>query len=158
ASLMLVQRARSEVQSALYRNRLNYWLLTLLLFGAGSGLAMVQQPRQPLWQELGALGLIFATAIGSLTLTRSDLLNLRLALRQGVARLTTTLLIFGLTWLALWYFATNMAPRTNLSTFLDLIFVAGLFTIIIMAVNRYVPMLIRRLFLPTTRSHVTALV
>ena len=158
ASLMLVQRARSEVQSALYRNRLNYWLLTLLLFGAGSGLAMVQQPRQPLWQELGALGLIFATAIGSLTLTRSDLLNLRLALRQGVARLTTTLLIFGLTWLALWYFATNMAPRTNLSTVLDLIFVAGLFTIIIMAVNRYVPMLIRRLFLPTTRSHVTALV
>lgn len=147
AALMLTRQAARETQSALFRNRLNYWLITLLVFLLGGALALIQQPGQPAWQELGALGMVLAAFTGTTVFVRGTLPNLRLALRYVLARLAALLLILSLTWLFL--FLTVRTLRTQQeSTVLELGLAAAIFTALFGAVNHYVPRLVRRLFLP----------
>ncbi|HSM58748.1 MAG TPA: HAMP domain-containing sensor histidine kinase [Candidatus Sulfomarinibacteraceae bacterium] len=157
SALLLTRQATVEALSALYRNRLNYWMLTLLLFAIGGALAVIQEPGQPMWQELGALGLVLSATVGTLSLTRSDMPNLQLALRHAAARLTTTLAIFALTWLALWFLTRIMPPRERLDTILDLGVAAALFTALFLSINRLLPRLMRRLLLPAGRNRVSTL-
>ncbi|MFW5940890.1 MAG: sensor histidine kinase [bacterium] len=157
SAVLLTRQATVEALSALYRNRLNYWMLTLLLFAIGGGVGLVQEPGQPMWQELGALGLILGATAGTLALTRSDMPNLQLALRHAAARLTTTLVIFALTWLALWFLTRIMPPRERLDIVLDLGVAATLFTGLFLSINRLAPRIMRRLLLPTGRNRVSTL-
>lgn len=157
AGWILTWKETVEIPRSLYRNRINYWGLSLSLFLLAGSLALIQQPGQPVWQEIGALGQILAAYVGATTLIRSDLPDLRLTLRHLGARLASSLIIFALTWLVLWYTAYNVPPRTGGSTILDLIFLAAMFAALFMGTNRLVRHFVRRIFLPSTRAGETVL-
>lgn len=149
AAIMLTRQAARETPSTLFRNRLNYWLTTLIVFSLGGALALIQQPGQPAWQELGALGLALSSYIGTTTFVRSTLPNLRLALRHVIARLAASLLILALTWLFFFLIVQTLGvPGQPESTVLELGLAAAFFTALFAAINRYVPRLVRRLLLP----------
>lgn len=149
---LVVRKTAMQTPRSLYRNRLDYWQLTLLLFLAGGGLALVQQPRQPVWQELGAVIQISAALLGNLTLRRDDLPYLKPTLRHLGARLASTILIFALTWGALWALARVLMQYSESVTSLDLLIGAALFAVSFMLVSRLVEQLVRWLLLPR-RQH-----
>ncbi|HZD10663.1 MAG TPA: hypothetical protein VE553_04910, partial [Candidatus Binatia bacterium] len=151
AAVMLTRQAVRDALSALYRNRLNYWLTTLVLFTLCGSLALVQEPGQPAWQELGGLGLALVAALGTATLVRSSLPNLRLAVRHLVARLAASLLILALAWLFLFLFVNRMPGQGRSATVLELGLAAAIFTALFGAVNRSVTWFVRRWLLPRGR-------
>lgn len=151
ASLVTWHTIQSTPRS-LYRNKINYWALSLGLFLAGGSLALIQQPDQPLWQELGALIQILAAVTGVNSLTRTALPDLRLTLRHLGARLASTLLVFAMMWLALWYVAFNVPRRADSGTTLDLFFIAAILAALFVITNRIVRRFVRRLFLPSTTA------
>lgn len=157
ASMMLARQAEHQAQSALFRNRLNYWQTMLVIFSLGGGLALIQQPDQPAWQELGALGMALAAGIGTLALLRGTLPNLRLAFRHGLARLAASLFILTLTWIFLYLFVNNLPAQGRDSTIIELGLAAAVFTALFSAINRYVPVVVRRLLVPHGRSRSGAL-
>lgn len=152
AAALITRQSVLDAQSSLTQNRLNYWQITLALFALGGALALVQQPEQPIWQELGGLGIILASVTGTATLTWTNLPNLRITLRHAVARLTTTLVIYALAWFALWLFARSRPAQSNVATILDLTLTAALFTAATIAVIRFMPQLMRRVFLSDGHS------
>lgn len=152
AAWLLTRQAYLSSPGSVFRNLLNYWMLTIVLFGLGGSLALLQQPGQPIWQEVGALGQIIAALVGSVTLTSSQLPDLRLAVRRLTVRLAATAVIFGLTWLALWILVVVLPTRGATDTSLDLILVAAGFAIVFIIVRRYVNRLIYRLLLPEVRT------
>lgn len=152
AAWIVAWKSSEDVPRSLYRNRVNYWLLSLTLFLLGGSLALIQQPEQPVWQEVAALGQILAAFVGANSLIRNDLPDLRLTLRHLGARLASSLLIFALTWLVLWYAAYNIPRRAGGSSMLDLIFLAAIFAALFMATNRFVRLFVRRIFLPSTTA------
>lgn len=147
-ALLLTRQAAQQTPRSLYRNRLNYWQLTLLVYLLGGGVALVQQPYQPAWQEVGALILIGAAMLGNATLRRYDLPELRPTLRHLVARLASTLLLFGLAWTALWLMVRVLPQRTGIATSLDLILFAALFAALFVLTNRLVERGVRWYLLP----------
>lgn len=148
AAWVMVRQAALKAPRSLYRNRLDFWQLTLLLFLVGGGLALVQQPRQPVWQELGAGIQIGAALLGHITLRRDDLPYLKPALRHLSARLASTLLIFALTWAALWGLARMLLQYSERVTSLHLLLGAALFAAGMMLIHRLVEQGVRRLVLP----------
>jgi len=133
-------------------------LLALFLFFAGGSFALIQEPGQPAWQQLGALGQIVAAIVGAIGLTRSPLPDLLLALRHLAARLMTTLLTFFLAWAVLYALVRNLRRPTVAETNLDLILAAALFALLIVVVNRVARRFVRRLFLPDVSAVQTTLV
>lgn len=148
AAFILARRKALQTPQSLRRNQVNYWLLTLALFFAGGSVALLQQPGQPLWQQLGALGQILAAIVGAISLTRSPLPDLLLALRHLAARVMTALLTFLLAWAVLYALVRNLRQAPLFDTNLDLILAAALFALLIVVVNRVARRLVRRLFLP----------
>jgi signal transduction histidine kinase len=148
AAWLLTRRAALQTPRSLYRNRLNYWQLTLLLFLIGGGLGLVQEPRQPVWQQVGAIIQIGAAILGNRTLRRHDLPDLKPALRQLAARLASTTLLFVLAWAALWSLERLVVHGDATVSSLDLLLSAALFAAIFMLGNRFIEQLIRRLLLP----------
>lgn len=140
------QRAVRHTLSSLHRNQLSYWLLALTLFMVGGGLAFI---REVVWQELAALVLILAGLFGTLSITRSQLPDLRLGLRQFYGRLISALVIFGLAWLALWFIVQAVNTTTTPTQNLVLLF-AAIFAAIFEIAHYFVWRLTRRLFLPTS--------
>jgi len=148
AAVILARRKALRTPQSLRRNQINYWLLTLALFFTAGSFALVQQPGQPAWQQLGTLGQIVAAAVGAISLTRSPLPDLPLALRHLAARIMTTLLTFFLAWAVLYVLVRNLRRPPIVDTNLDLILAAALFALLIVVVNRVARRFVRRLFLP----------
>jgi len=150
AAWMLTQGVSGGLPVSLYRNQIRYWLLTLVLFAIGGFLASVQQPGQPIWQEIGVLVIILATLVGTVSLTQGQLPDLQIAVRQIVYRLAGTLTVFALTWVTLTLIlraVTNLPPTTDPN--LILILAAGVFAALLMIVYRLVNSLARSIFLPS---------
>lgn len=145
---LLTLQAAQQTPRSLYRNRLNYWQLTVLIYLLGGGVALVQQPAQPAWQEVGALILIGAAMLGNTTLRRYDLPELKPTLRHLGARLASTLLLFGLAWAALWLMVRVLPQRSGVATSLDLILFAALFAALFVFTNRLVERGVRWYLLP----------
>lgn len=158
AAMMLTQQVMATFPNSLYRNQMHFWLLVLSLLIIGGGLASIQQPDQPAWQEAGLLIVIMAALTGTISIAHSHLPDLQVALRWLLGRLSGTLIIFGLTWIALSRIVrgvttlpTDTSP--NLVLFLAAALFAGFFTLIYRMVNEAT----RRLFLPTAARHEAAL-
>lgn len=150
AAWMLAQQLNTALPISLYRNQIRYWLLTLVLFVIGGCLASIQQPGEPIWQEIGVLVIILAALVGTISLTHGQLPDLQIAVRQIIYRLAGTLTVFALAWLAL---TLILRVVTNLPTTTDpnliLILAAAVFATLLMGVYRLVNRLARRLFLPS---------
>ncbi|HEX6384868.1 MAG TPA: hypothetical protein VF177_09375, partial [Anaerolineae bacterium] len=152
ASWILAQQANVALPISLYRNQVHYWLLVLLLFFIGGTLASVHQPGQPGWQQSGVLVVILAALTGTVSIAHSHLPELQLALRQVLSRISGTLIIFGLTWLALSFIVRVITglPEGTPGTGQELILLlsAAAFAVLFTLVYRVVNDLTRRLFLP----------
>jgi signal transduction histidine kinase len=123
-----------DLPLSLFRNHTQYWALTLILFLIGTSLAVVQQPDQPLWQELGVVVNILAAALGTLTLTSSQLPNLTVLLRTLLTRVSSGLFLFGLAAGA-FYLVRQLPVRANELLILGL--AAAVFTVVVIALNRW---------------------
>lgn len=157
AAFILARRKALQTPQSLRRNQINFWLLTLFLFFAGGSFALVQEPGQPAWQQVGALGQIVAAVVGTTSLTRSPLPDLLLALRHLAARLMTTLLTFLLAWAVLYALVRNLGRPAAVDTGFNLILAAGIFALLIVIVNRLARRFVRRLFLPDFSNGQTTL-
>jgi signal transduction histidine kinase len=140
------QRAVRHSLSSLHRNQLSYWLLALTLFLVGAALAF---NREVGWQELAALVLILGGLFGTLSVTRSQLPDLRMGLRQFYARAVSALVVFGLTWVALWFMVQAVNNSTTPTQNLIVLF-AAIFAILFEVVHYLVGAVTRRLFLPAS--------
>jgi signal transduction histidine kinase len=134
AAWLLAQQVVSDLPLSLFRNHSQYWALTLMLFLIGTSLAVVQQPDQPLWQELGMLVNILAAALGTLTITSSQLPNLPVLLRRLLTRVSSSLFLFGLAAGA-FYIVRQFPVRANELLLLGL--AAAVFTGVVIAFNRW---------------------
>ncbi|HRQ40260.1 MAG TPA: GAF domain-containing sensor histidine kinase [Chloroflexota bacterium] len=161
AAWILTQQVKVNLPLSIYRNQVNYWLLVITLFVVGFGFASIQQRGQSGWQQSGILLIILAALIGTLTLTRPHLPELQLASRQALSRLAGTLIIFGLTWLALSVIVqtvSNLPAATAVSTqTLILTIAAALFAAFFTLVYRWVNEFTRRIFLRGQQKREVAL-
>jgi signal transduction histidine kinase len=159
ASWMLTQQVNRSLPRSLYRNQIRYWLLVLTIFGIGGILASIQQPGQPIWQEIAVLIVLLAGIIGTISLTHGQLPDIQLATRQLLYRLSGTLIIFGLTWLALSLIVRGLLPNLPAETDpnLVLILIAAVFAALFMIINRLVNNLMKRIFLPSKAKQEAAL-
>ncbi len=154
AARLLTQRLKANVPGVLYLNQIQYWVFMLTLMFVGFALASVQEMNQPLWQEAGILVVLLATYIGTISIGNDRLPNLQLRVRQWLSRLSGTLIIFGLTWLALtatvrWVSSSPNEDGRNVILLLVAVLFAGLFTLLYRVVNEFT----RRLFLPAVSRH-----
>lgn len=159
AAWMLTQQVNRSLPRSLYRNQIRYWLLVLILFGSGGILASIQQPGQPLWQEIAVLIVWAAMLLGTISLTLAQLPDIQLAARQLLYRLSGTLIIFGLTWLALTLIVRglpNLAAETDPN--LVLILIAAVFAALFMVINHLVNNFTRWIFLPSKAKREAALI
>lgn len=151
ASWILAQQLKSNLSQSILRNQINYWLLVISLFFLGFALASIRQISQSGLQQLGILVVIIAATMGTLTLTRVHLPELQLTLRQLISRLSGTLIVFGLTLVALYFIVqavTNLPAETAAQTqSLILITAAALFTVLFTLVYRWANSLTRQIFL-----------
>ncbi len=158
AAWISTQQVRAGFPNSLYRNQAHYWQMVLSLFIIGGGLASVQQPGQPGWQEAGLLFVILATFIGTVSLAHSHLPDLPIALRRLLGRLSGALVIFGLVWLALDAIVRSVAQmpkRASLALFLAA--AAAVFAIFMTFLFPPLNVWIQRLFLPPATRRERAL-
>jgi signal transduction histidine kinase len=159
ASWMLTQQVNRSLPRSLYRNQIRYWLLMLMIFGIGGILASIQQPGQPIWQEIAVLIILVAELLGTISLTHGQLPDIQIASRWLLYRLSDTLIIFGLTWLALSLIVRgvlpNLPPETDPN--LVLIVISAIFAMLFMIVNRLVNNLMKLIFLPSKTKRDAAL-
>lgn len=146
---LLTQQIAAGLGKSMYRNEVQYWLLVLSLFFVGSSFGSISQPGQPFWQEIGVLFVLSAGIVGTVTITSNQLPDLQLSLRRLLSRLSGSLIIFGLTWLALAGIVRIVADlpqatNPNLILIFSAALFAGLFTLIYRLVNE----LTTRLFMP----------
>jgi signal transduction histidine kinase len=147
ASWIWAQQIVGDLPLSLFRNHTHYWVLTLLLFLLGSGLAVVQQPNQPLWQEVGVVVNILAAALGTLTLTSSQLPDLTAFLRRLLARVSGSLFLFILAAGA-FYLVRQLPARANDLLILGL--AAAVFTAVVIVFNRWGIIAVRPTFRPVS--------
>ncbi|MCA9971833.1 MAG: HAMP domain-containing histidine kinase [Anaerolineales bacterium] len=158
AAWLLTQQTSTLLPISLYRNKITYWSLMLLLYAVGSVFSSIKQPFQPIWQEIGLLFIIPALTIGTISIVRSQLPDLLLAWRQLLRRVAGTLIIFGLTWLALWFITERLAELDlGLNPSLQLGLIAALFAGFFTLTYRLVSRLTRRLFLPSVIEEAQAI-
>ncbi|MBK8987065.1 MAG: hypothetical protein IPM39_13470 [Chloroflexi bacterium] len=159
ASWMFTHQVNTTLPISLYRNQIRYWLLVLGLFAIGGCLTSIHQPGQPIWQEMGVLVVILAALVGTISLTHGQMPDLQVAARQLIYRLSGTVTVFALVWLALTFIlriVTNLPATTDPN--LILILAAAVFAALLMVVYRLVNGLARRLFLPSASRREAALV
>ena len=113
AAFISTQRVNVGLPNSLYRNQVQYWLLVLFLFFAGSLLNSIQQPGQPGWQEAGVIITIMAGLVGTLSITQTHLPDLQLGIRQLLSRLSGTIIIFFLMLAFLWFFVRVLVNLPN---------------------------------------------
>jgi signal transduction histidine kinase len=148
-ALLMTLQKKANAPNSLYRNQLNYWLIVLVLFLLGGSFASVHQHNRPIWQEIGVLFVLPAALVGTISITRSQLPDLQLTVRQLLNRLSGTLIIFGLTWTAFFFLTQGLADLPpGLSHNLVLVLAALLFAVLFTWVYRSVNDLTRRIFLP----------
>lgn len=158
ASWLITRQLSTTLPLSLYRNKISYWLLMLFLFGVGGALASIHQPRQPIWQETALLLILPALLVGTVSIARSQLPDLQLALRQVLRRLSGTFIIFGLTWAALWFITRRLeAIPLGVSPNLLLVLTAALFAGLFTVTFRFINDLTRRLFLPSAARQAVAM-
>ena len=148
AGWIVTRQIGANLSVSLYSNQVHYWLLFLSLFIIGGFFASVQQPGRPGWQGTGLLIIIPAALMATLSLVRGQLPDLQLAVRQVLSRLSGTLIIFGLTWVALTAINRTVAGLPPGSG-QNLIFVvaAGMFAVLFTLIYRWVNDFTRRVFL-----------
>lgn len=142
AAWFLAQRAARQAPGPLYRNQLNYWLLSVTFFIIGTGLGLT---RDLVWQQLGAMVAILGGIIGTVALTRGRLPDLRLAVQRLTGRLLGATIIVALTWWAL-----TFVGQTTLDsiTTLGVVFPSVLFATAVVVIYHVISRLTNRLFLP----------
>lgn len=149
AAWLLTQQVNVNLPNSLYRNQVHYWLLVLNLFFIGGVLASIQQPGEPAWQEAALFLIIPAAFIGTISIVRSRLPDLQLIIRHILSRLSGTLIIFGVSWVALAFLTQALGNVPNdASRNLILALAAALFTGLFTLVYRWVNQFTQRLFLP----------
>jgi signal transduction histidine kinase len=148
ASWILTRHVTTNISTSLYRNQIHYWQLFLNLFMVGGLLASIQQADQPGWQGAGILVTIIAMLIATVSIVRRQLPDLQLALRQILHRLSGTLIIFGLTWLALTGINRSVAglPPNSGQNLIFVVAAAG-FAVLFTLVYSWVNVLTSRIFL-----------
>ena len=148
ASWLIVRQTQQNAPSSLYRNQARYWLLVLGIFIIGGLFVSIHQPDQPFWQQIGMLLILGASAIGSISIARGHMPDLRIATRHLLGRITGTLLVFGITWgflsLIVWAISNRPIANLNLILILAAALFAGLFTLVYRFVNHWTT----RLLLP----------
>jgi signal transduction histidine kinase len=155
---ILAQQTKAKYPISLYRNQVHYWLLVLTLFITGGVLASIRQTDQPVWQEVSVLFIILAAFSGSVSIVRSQLTDLQLAVRQVLSRLSGTLILFGLTWAALSFTVQAITNRpTDTDPNLLLTLAAALFAGLFIITYRIVNAITQRLFLPSPARRETAM-
>src|SRR5690606_38746423 len=82
---------------------------------------------------------------------RSNLTNLRMAVRYALARLTASGLILLLAWLFLYLIIDGIPEQGRSPSILELGLAASFFTVLFNTVNRYVPYMVRRILLRNER-------
>lgn len=153
AAIILTRRAYIGLPQSQFRNQLNYWTLVIFLFAIGS-LLNASQPfgEQIALQQFGGLFAAFGAFVGTYAITRRYLPDLQLATRQLLSRLSSTLVIFGLTLLALVYLTqllTQLPERVSGSSRnFAFLLLAGLFAAGFTLLYRGVLDISRRIFLP----------
>jgi signal transduction histidine kinase len=161
AAWMLVQQINARLPKSSYRNQVHYWLLVLACFFVGSALGSVQQPAQPGWQQAGVIVIILGALTGTLSFTQSTLPDLQLALRNVLSRLSGTLIIFGLTWVALSLIVRLVTAlpvgTSDAGQNLILGIAAALFAILFSLVYRFVNDVTRRIFVPSIARQETVM-
>ncbi|RMG98390.1 MAG: GAF domain-containing protein [Chloroflexi bacterium] len=156
---LLTQQIRNSSERSYLHIQIQYWLLMLTLFWIGGGFASVQQPGQPVWQEAGVLIITLAMAIGTFGIAKTQLPELRLTIGRILSSLSGSLILFGLTWLALSFVvSTVQGLPAGANAELILIVAAALFAGVFTWSYRWVNRLTRRIFLPavTRREEVLA--
>ncbi|MCA9934680.1 MAG: GAF domain-containing sensor histidine kinase [Ardenticatenaceae bacterium] len=146
---LLTRQVRSRLPLSLYFNQMNYWSLMLTLFAIGGMLASVQQPGRVTWQEAGLLLILPAAFVGTVSIRSSQLPDLQLAVRLLLRRLSGTLIIFGLSWLALWVITEQLDALPVAAHNLLLVAAAALFAGFFTLIYRLVNQATSRLFLPS---------
>ncbi len=150
---LLTRQVRRKLPLSLYLNQMNYWSLMLVLFGVGGMIAAVQAPGQPIWQEIGLLFVVPAALLGTLSISRSQLPDLNLALRLLLRQLVGILIIFGLTWLVLWGVVQGLNEwLTGVNDNLLLVLAAAVFAALFTPTYRMVNRFTERIFLPVGRQ------
>lgn len=152
AAWLLARQVYWQTPGSLFRNRINYWLLTLVLFTIGGAFGFILQQNQPIWQEISALGQIVAAVLGAISLTHNNLPDFRLTARRLAAQLTASVVVFSLTWLALWLLARYLPHQTAMNTSLDLIFASAGFALLFMLLSRFARQFSQSLYLPTSQQ------
>lgn len=149
ALLLTLQKRRDTPAQSIQRNQINYWLIVLSLFLLGGSIASIQQHNRPIYQEIGVLLILPAAILGSISIVHSQMPDLQLTVRRLLNRLSGTLIIFGLTWLAFSLLAQGLANLPiGLSHNLVLVLAAFLFTGLFILAYRFVNQVTRRIFLP----------
>jgi signal transduction histidine kinase len=142
AAWFLTQRAARYAPGPLYRNQINYWLLSVTFLVLGTGIDLI---RDLVWQQLAVIVAILGGLVGTFALTRGRLPNLRLAVRRLMSRLLGAALIFGLTWVALSFISqAALDSLTNLGVIFPSIIFAGA----VVAIYHVISQVTNRLFLP----------
>lgn len=151
AAWILLQQINHSLPQSLYRNQIHYWFVVIFLYMAGGVFASIYQPGQPGWQELSFLLIIPAAWIGSVSLVYTPLPNLQHAARQVLARLSGTLIVFALTWLAFYLIANNLTRLPNAQTS-PLIPAAAIFAAAFTVTYRLVNRVMQQVFLPSPKQ------
>ncbi|MDA0242387.1 MAG: HAMP domain-containing sensor histidine kinase [Chloroflexi bacterium] len=91
-----IERANRTVPKSLFRNQVGFWFLTTTLFLIGGALALVRDSIT--LQQIGAVGLVLATFIGTFSITRTYLPDVGNVLRQFLLVAVRSLLLFIVIW------------------------------------------------------------
>lgn len=150
AAWLLTRQVRRRLPLSLYLNQMNYWALMLVLFAVGGIIAAVQDPGQPIWQEVGLLLVVPAALVGTLSVSRSQLPDLSQALRLFLHRFSGSVVVFGLTWLALWGITQGLSELlVGVNNRLLLVLAAAVFALLFTLTYRWVNRFTERIFSPS---------
>jgi signal transduction histidine kinase len=144
-SWWLTRQTMRELPGSLYRNQLSYWSAAVFIIFVGGGIALT---RTLGWRELGELLAVGGAIVGGLAIGRGQLPDYHLTVRRLFGRLLAALLLFGLTWLALWLVIPLATPSPETEQALEIVFIAGLLALLFLIINHLVQGATGRLFAP----------
>ncbi len=147
---MLTRQTQMSAPHSLYRNQTSYWLLVLTFLMVGGLFASIHAPTQPFWQQIGIFIIISVSLVGTLSIARGHLPDISITIRHLFGRMSGTVVVFGLTWLALATIIGILIERpNNRDPYLILTIAAALFAAFFMIVYRVINRMVRRYLLPT---------
>lgn len=125
---LFTRSAFRQLANSLYRNQVHYWWLALTLFLFGGILAFARNPSQLALQEAGVFSYLLAAVVGTLSLARRQLPDLRGQLHRLLAGLWGILSIFGLVLLLLWLTQRVPDGRRFVDSDIGLLVLGAIFT------------------------------